>query len=271
MGILNVVTGSEQAPEQQEVKQTENQAPSQDEAVKKLSELARREKAMRMQSREMAAMKQEIARREAEFKSIQQELEREKGFKSKLKSSPWDALIEAGFTPEEATTAFLNQPTQENIELKQLRAELAAIKAEQDSIKQSSIKAQEASYSQAKKQIENEITHLVNGNEEFEMVKSMGAIQQVVDYIENMYNESGQLLDVETAAKHVEEFLLEEAMKLSKIKKLQSKFLPQNETPTQQSNSVAQLKTLSNQLNAGSKPLTAKERRERAIAAFKGQ
>jgi sulfur relay (sulfurtransferase) DsrC/TusE family protein len=266
MGIINVVPETQA---QQEVKEAEVTKPQQEDTTK-LAELARREKAMRLQSREMQAMKQAIAQREAEYKILQEELERERGFKSKLKSSPWDALIEAGFSPEEATTAFLNQPSAENIELKQLRAELAAIRAEQDQFKKTSQKAQEESYTQAKKQIESEVNQLVSSNEEYEMVKSMGAVQQVVDYIESTYQESGQLLDIETAAKHVEEFLMDEAMKLSKIKKLQSKFMPQ-ESQAQSVNLAPQLKTLSNQLNAGSKPLTAKERRERAIAAFKGQ
>lgn len=269
MGILNVVQEQPQPTlEKQEVTQPE--VTGADDAAKKLAEMAKKEKAMRLQTREMSAIKQAMAQREAEMKALQDELEKERGFKAKLKSSPWDALIEAGFSPEEATTAFLNQPTTENIELKQLRAELAAIKAEQEGFKQSSQKMQEASYAQAKKQLETEVTKLVSNGEAFEMIKEMNASQQVVSYIEAMYQESGELIDVETAAQHVEEFLLEEAMKLAKIKKIQSKLAPQ-ESPAQQVNTGSQLKTLSNQMTSGSKPLTAKERRDRAIAAFKGQ
>lgn len=273
MGIINVVPPQQNQPgqpasgkmEAQEVKTPEvNQSVNSD---KHLAEMARREKAMRLQSREMAAMKQAIAQREAEYKNIQAELEKERGFKSKLKSSPWDALIEAGFTPEEATAAFLNQPTQESVELKQLRAELAALKSDQETFKKSALEAQEQSYSQAKKQMEAEVKSLVTtSTEAYELINSMDASQQVVDYIESVYQESGQLLDIETAAKHVEDFLLDEAKKFASLKKLQAL----QGTPAQPVTTGTQLKTLSNQLNAGSKPLTAKERRERAIAAFKG-
>lgn len=246
-----------------EVKPTED--PSQ-----KLAEMAKKERAMRMQSREMAAIKQEMARREAEFKAIQEELEKERGFKSKLKTSTWDALIEAGLTPEEATTAFLNQPTGDSLEVRQLRAEINALKAEQQAFKESSIKDREQSYSQAKKQIESEVTGLIKGNESYEFIDKMNASSQVVDYIEAVFQESGQLLDTLTAAQHVEEFLMEEALKIAEIKKLKAKLIPQAQ-PEQKVTTGNQVKTLSNQMTAGSKPLSAKERRERAIAAFKGQ
>lgn len=269
MGILTTVpepTKLEKAP----TEVTPNEVKAPDDASNKLAEMAKREKAIRMQSREMAAIKQEMAKREADFKALQEELERERGFKTKLKTSTWDALLEAGLTPEEATTAFLNQPSEENIELRQLRAELAALKSEQQAFKESSQKAQEQSYSQAKKQIEAEVTNLVKGSESYEFIDKMNAAQQVVDYIESVYQESGQLLDTATAAEHVEEFLMEEALKIAEIKKLKAKLLPQD-TPAPTVNAGSQVKTLSNQMNSGSKPLSAKERRERAIAAFKGQ
>ena len=274
MGILNVVphgapkAAVEGVQEAVEVKNPE--VTEKVDADKSLVEMAKREKAMRMQAREMAAMKQAIAQREAEYKALQAELDKEKGFKSKLKSNPWDAFIEAGYSPEEATAAMLNQPTQESMELKQLRAELASIKAEQESFKQSAKQSQEQAYNQTKTQLKSEVTRLAKGNEAFELIDAMEAHDQVVDRIEEVYNETGQLIDVEEAAKYVEDNLMEEVQKVVKLKKLQKLLSPQ-EPQAHQVNPAQKLSTLSNQHSASSSRLTAKDRRERAIAAFNGQ
>jgi hypothetical protein len=82
-------------------------------------------------------------------------------------------------------------------------------------------------------------------------------------------------LDIEDAARQVEEHLVEEAYKLAQLSKVQSRFKPaapdSAKAPTQQQQG---LKTLTNSVTQDQPTntrLTDKQRRERAVAAFMGK
>lgn len=230
--------------------------------------LARKEKAIREQMRAVQAEREAIQAEKAEMVSL-------KSWKAKLAQEPLSVLTEAGVTYDQLTQSLLNSP-QANPEIEKLKQELRAeIKAAQDSIADQSKAQEQAKYEQVKKQILSDVTLLVDGDEAFDMIKSTQSQNAVVELIEEHFKENGVILSLEDAAKEVEEYLLNEAYKMAQYKKVQAKLNPKPIEPTPAEKSPPPQKaspTLTNRVTPSStKPTTAKERRERAIAAFMGQ
>jgi hypothetical protein len=151
----------------------------------------------------------------------------------------------------------------------EMQEELRKVREEQANSRKSIEQQQAQAYQQALSQIRAETKNLVNSDPSFEAIKATGSVNDVVELIERTFNEDGKLLTVEEAASAVEEYLTEEATRLSKIGKIQKRL-----QAAQQSNSAKkpvqeqpQLKTLTNGVGA-QKPLNA---RERALLAFKGE
>ena len=97
-----------------------------------------------------------------------------------------------------------------------------------------------------------EITDTVNSNEKYELIQANSAVQLVYDVIEAHYNDTKNVLPIDEAAEHVENYLFEESKKLLNMKKLQSLFnTPQASSKPVESRSQAVSKpTLSNALSA---------------------
>jgi hypothetical protein len=91
-----------------------------------------------------------------------------------------------------------------------------------------------------------------------------------VELIERTFKQYGVLLSVEDAAKQVEDYLVEEAFKLTKLKKIQQRLAPAQkpvEAKLEPQKQPQTLKTLTNAVSSSGRVSV----RERAIAAFKGQ
>lgn len=246
--------------------------------------LARREKALRKQMQDLKAREDAIKAKEEEYST---------GYVSKdaLKKDPMSILTEQGVSYDEIVQAALNQPGPQDQVIKKLMADLEGVKTAQ----QQQVEAQKAgeaqAYEQALGQIRNDVKLLIDGEgDAFELVRSQDSVEDVVQLIRQTFEETGSLLTAEDAAKQVEDHLFEHTKKLlglSKVKGLFSQtaeaggILPSGQVPAQNAAqkleaAVAQklqtpIKTLTNaQTTVPSKPLSAKERRERAIAAFKG-
>lgn len=229
--------------------------------------LARKEKAIREQARQIQAEK-------AEMKARLEQIENESNskWKQRISQNPWDVMIEAGLTPEQATNMILNQPKPEEIELQKLRKEIESLKNSQDDSKNLFKKQQDEQYQQAKKQINNEVKMLVDSDETYETIKHMGAQDAVTELIEQTFLQDGYLMDVEKAAQEVEEYLVDHSLKLARLKKVQSRLAPVVETTQKQEiPQKQQSNTLSNRMTPSTKPLTDRERKERAILAFQGK
>lgn len=229
--------------------------------------LARKEKAIREQARQIQAEK-------AEMKARLEQIENESNskWKQRISQNPWDVMIEAGLTPEQATNMILNQPKPEEIELQKLRKEIESLKNSQDDSKNLFKKQQDEQYQQAKKQINNEVKMLVDSDETYETIKHMGAQDAVTELIEQTFLQDGYLMDVEKAAQEVEEYLVDHSLKLARLKKVQSRLAPVVETTQKQEiPQKQQSNTLSNRMTPTTKPLTDRERKERAILAFQGK
>jgi len=258
-----------QATDQQPVveqQQQQQQTKQPDPSSERFAQLARKEKSLRAQARQL----------QEQQKSIQEQLSKSQSeWQNRIKSDPLTVLAEAGLNHDDIANIILNSKP-EDIELKRIKSELQSLKSNQQEQFTKIQESQKAAYEQAVKQVSREVQNLVNGNEAYETIRATKSYDAVVELIKQTYNEDGVLLSAEEASDMVEEYLTDEAMSLAKLKKIQSKLAPQEpQEPVQktQSNQKPQIttKTLTNSVTTSSKPLSAKDRRERAIAAFKGQ
>lgn len=198
--------------------------------------------------------------------------------KQSLQDDLFGTLSNLGLTYDQITQQAVNAPTPEQVASEQrykvLEAKLAALESEQAGTKKSWEDQQAESYKQAVNQIKAEANALVTHNPAFETIKETDSVGDVVELIERTFKEDGVLLTVEEASTQVEDYLVEEALKIARIKKIQQRLQPvaasQAAQATQKitaSPQQQQLKTLTNQV-ASTRKLTS---RERAILAAEGK
>lgn len=262
----------EEAPKAEETKPKAEEPLSTQYAV-----LARKEKALRAQVQKFNSERDAFkAQQEAAKASPTPTFDESKYIsKDRLSTDTLNALSDAGLTYEQITQLMLNPPPAQDpatrMHIQKLEAKLQALEDTQGKVQKTFEDQQTQSYKQALNQIRNEATQLVTADPAFETIKETGSVSDVVDLIERTFKEDGILMTVEEAAKEVEDHLVEEAMKITRIKKIQQRLQPAASASTQKpSESPKQsqpMKTLTNAVGA-SRPLTVKER---AILAFKGE
>lgn len=275
--------------ETQEAAPTKEEATQPEEKEEPLSTqyavLARKEKALRAKA---VAQEQQYRQREEALKTREAELSKSSTIDTSkyisiddLKRNAFGKLSELGITYDDISQQALTAQSPEAQAMRefkqQMEDELRKVREEQANVKQTFEQQQAQQYQQALNQIRNEAKQLVSSDPTFETIREMGSVNDVVDLIERTFKEDGTLLTVEQAAQAVEDYLVEEALKISKIKKISERLKPaapqaapakQQAAPGQQKQQPAQqLKTLTNSVGS-TRPLSAKER---ALLAFKGQ
>lgn len=255
--------------------------------AKQYAQLARAEKALRAKQLQQ---NQELSKREAEIEAREKALaakdaQYNQGYISKdiLKNNPLRALAEAGISYDDITNQILNT---QNVDprteatISELKAEIQALKQQNEESSKQRQSEQEKQYKQAVAQIRRDVQRLVDANDDFETIKATGSYDDVVELIEQTYKDEGYIMTNEEAAKMVEDYLIEEALKITKINKIKSKLnlgtgkvetkeVKTQDTQGQQKQQEApKMKTLTNDAAVNTRPLSAKER---AIAAFNGQ
>lgn len=194
--------------------------------------------------------------------------------KDRLTKDPFAVLNELGLTYDELTQLALNGPRQEDMafqsEIKALKSELAELKGSQEKTNKNFQDQQETQLKQAVAQIRVEAKAVVNNNPNFETIKETDSVEDVVDLIKRTFDEDGILMTVEEAAQQVEDYLVEEAMKIAKIKKIQQRLQPKAEASAEQKATSQQKQPITTLTNAvtSSRQLSA---RERALLAFEGK
>jgi ribosome-binding ATPase YchF (GTP1/OBG family) len=242
----------------------------------KFAELARREKLYNEKRKAIEAKESELKAREAQFQSAD---DYKASLKGKFTQSPLEALSELGLSYDQITQLMLNQPKPEELQYQQLQQEIKALKAANEKTVADMQAAQKSQYEQAVTQIRNEVKMLVDSDGTYETVKEMGAQDSIVELIEETFKQKGYLMTIEEASKQVEDYLVEEAFKMANLKKVQARLKPTPaEVPTQDlaaakaKQDEAPIKTLTNTVSqSASRPLSNKEKRERAILAFQGK
>ncbi len=237
------------------------------------AQLARKEKAIRAKALEIKAKEADLAAREAALQPKPEPKASEPSLKDLAAKDPLRALNELGLSYEQITELLLNQNPQDQAvrtEMDALKAEIKALREESQTTRQQD---QEQAYKNAVAQIRNDVSSLVKSDEMYETIRETGSIDDVVELIEVTFKEEGRVMPIDEAAQLVEEHLLEEALKLTKLKKIQSRLTSLKteaapaQKPVTQQQQPAQAKTLTNSM-ATNRQLSAKER---AILAFEGK
>jgi hypothetical protein len=209
------------------------------------------------QRRQLQLKEQELLTREKALQSVPQsqgiDVER-------LKSEPLNVLIENGVTYDQLTEAIIKG--QGNSEVNALRAKLASLEKGID-------QKFEEQNAQARQQVlvemKNEAIQLARASDEFELVREMRSVPDVVRLIERTYDKTGEILSVPQAMRLVENELFKDAQRIARAKKLQGMQRPQMQAQPQQ-RQYQGMRTLTNR-DTATVPLSPKQR---AMAAFYG-
>jgi hypothetical protein len=189
---------------------------------------------------------------------------------NRLKSDPLSVLQEHGVTYDQLTEAILSNQSERNPTVLKLEEEIKAIKAGLEGRDKSQIEQQAAQKQQVLNQMANDADRIIAQGDEYEMVRETGSRPDVIKLIEKTFDTTGEVLDVEEALKLVEDELIEESLKIARIKKVQGRLNPVTQEvtqPKQVNSNVRVMRTLTNR-DGASVPSSAKER---AIAAFHGR
>ena len=291
MGAIRANTNTlESAVEQQRVepKAELDESPaaeqkSEDPLSSQYALLARREKALRAkaQQQEQVYKAREEALKAKEAALAVKDAEYQTGYisKAQLKTNTLAALEDAQVSYDEITQAILNNqtpldPRTQNLMAK-MEAKISKLEAELGEGKKAQSDQQTQAYQAAVKQIETDVRALVKLDPAYETVRETNSIKDVVELIEQTYKEEGTLLSVEEAAQLVEDELLSQIDRLTKIEKVKNRLSPkpaaseqvQAQTPSKPTPQQQPMKTLTN-ANSSTRQLSA---RERALLAFKGE
>lgn len=209
----------EEAPEE---------SSNQDQFASKFAALSRKEKALREKESNYESKFEEMERRLAEYETKDQEPEVD--WEHMLRNDPLKALEEAGLGYDKLTELALNDgKLTPDMQLAAMRQELEndyKLKFEEleDRLNQKEQLEQDTYYDSVQQNFQDEIGNVVQQNpEKFELIAASEADGLVYDVIEEHYNETGRVLDIEEAADAVESYLEEEANKLMKLKKISNR------------------------------------------------
>jgi hypothetical protein len=279
------VAAPEEAP-QAETSSAPEKAPEKKPDPKTSQEwarLARQERMLRAKAKEQ---EQKFLQREEALKAREAEAAskselNQKGYISieELKRDILGAAERAGLTYDEIANQMMNPVKIDP----RLQAHIDRLQAKIESLEKASIegneritKQQQDSYNAAVKQIEIDTRNLVNSDPNFQTIKETKSVRDVVELITKTYEKDGILLTVEEAAQEVENYLVDEALKLTRIEKIKRKLQPEAKGPeakktaqpaATKGEAQPQMKTLTNTV-ASTRKLSAKER---AILAFRGE
>jgi hypothetical protein len=262
-------------------------AQAEDPAIaRQFAQIARQERALRakvqQQDQALKAREAQLAAREAELQAKQPDLSKYIP-REQVKAEVFDLIEKGEVTYDEITQRLMN-PAQRDprmeATLQKMQAKIQELEAKNEAANKNYVENQTQAYQAAVKQIRSDVNQLVYTDPNFETIKATGSAKDVVELITQTYDKDGILLSVEDAAQQVEDYLTEEALKLTRIEKIQKKLQQnarlatasssQTKSPQQSSNSGQTqpgMKTLTN-ASTSTRKLSA---RERALLAFRGE
>lgn len=262
---VNTAPVAEQAPAAEPSVNSEQQVK----ADPQLEVWARKERQLRGRIKELEQRETALKAKETQY---------ETGYvqKDRLVKDPFAVLNEAGLGYDKLTEMLLQSPNPNDPTYRAVMAKIASMEEAQQRIMKQSEEAQTKQHEQALNQIRNEVKLMVASDESYETVKSLGLEEAVVELVQETFDKDGYLMDISEAASKVEEHLVEEAYKMSQLKKIQARLAPKAEPvqtqPAKSQQISTQLKTLTNNMpTQPSSRSKEKERIARAMAAFKGQ
>jgi len=226
--------------------------------AQKFAALSRQEKQLRLKEQEID---NKLAQLEEKLSSLQQpeqqeaeQSEPELPLEYRLKKDPFGTLNELGLSYDKLTQLALNDgKLTPDMQMELMRQEIDQkysneIESLRNEILEKEKQQEERQYEETVQNYMNELTNFVNDNDQYELIRANDAVDTVFDVIEDYYKETGRILSKQEAADQVEAYLEEEAERLFKLKKLQSKFGQRNiqQETTTEPKQVVKKPTLSN-------------------------
>ncbi len=253
---------------------------------RQFAQLAKQERQLRfkVQQQELALKAREdaIKAKEQAYTSKDQEYAQKYIQKDFLKNNPLQALAEAEVSYDDLTQQILSSQTQQDPRLlatiSKLEAKIQSLEKATDEFRSNQGTEKTQQREAAVKQIAADVAKLVDSDPNYETIKHTRSQKDVVELIERTFDEDGVLLSVEEAADEIENYILEEAVKLSRLGKVskRSQTAASPSTTSQapavtstrpQAQAAPTMRTLTN-ATASTRPLTI---RERAILAFENK
>lgn len=243
--------------------------------AQRLEAMVRKEKALRRESQRLSQEKTQQSQFSPQFEAMKRENAQLRNWAQRFYRNPVEVLNEAGVSGDLITQGLMNQPSREAVSIRALQAQIAQLTEQNKAIDTKLTEGQQAQYDQAKNQIRSDAKQLVAQDEgNFEAIKAQGqdALDAVVELIEQTFEKEDRLMSVKEAADEVENFLIEEAMKLNSLKKVQTRLGQANTLGGQnQGGSPASSQgpsTLSNRGLPAPSPKGRRTEKERVAAAI---
>jgi hypothetical protein len=175
-----------------------------------------------------------------------------------LRNDPLSAIEKAGLTFEQFAQIILNdgKPTTEMMLSQAEKKMLSKIEDLERKLQEKDQMGEKQREEAAKQNMLSDIQTLVESDNKYEFIKANEAFDLVIDTMERHYNKTmeeegeGRILSIQEAADAVEAYFEQEAEKLLKLQKVQSKFKPAQAKP--------QSKTAPTLSNAVSSPAAPK-------------
>lgn len=246
-----------------------------------LTALARKEQAFRKQEQAFKAQQAEFKAKQDAFEKSQTEFASLSKTKERLTAEDYSVLDELGVSYEKWTNYLLNKDTPEATENKaisDLREELKTVKTQQEEAEAKRQEGVDKQYAATVKEYEKGISALVSSDPEYTSIKERKAEAHVLQHILDTFNEDGETLTIEQAAKEIEDAIMADAEEAMSLSKLKAKIQPVAEEKKQLAPPKQVLKTLTNQVASTQtktypqfQHLSPKERIAQAIAKSQRQ
>lgn len=249
----------------QEVK-AEAESKSNDKPTAEIDRVARIEKHQREQRQKLEAERLRLDAERAEL----QEFKRIKQLKSE---NPLEVLKSLGLSIDEIVRAANNPKNVDPVAAKALE-EVEKIKAELQAEK-------DKIYRERVAQAEQELTHNIQEAikaGEYDLIDQLGLTNTVREYMEQVFSETGEIIDPKDAAKEVNDRIAKSIKKVMKSKWLKEEEKAEAiaeivQNATDEVKAEEETSTLSNKMQSESpktkKPMTEKERLAAAISLLK--
>ena len=226
-----------------------------DDFSRKFAALSRREKEIRAKEAEYDKRIAELEERLGSF-GKKPEPEPELPIEYRLKKDPLRALEDMGLSYDKLTELALNDgKLTPEMQMRLMREELEGdYKKKFEELENRLLEKEKSDeqrrYDDIQRGFQNEIEDFVESNsDKYELIKANEANDIIYDVIEEHYNDTGRILDIEEAAEAVENYLEEEAEKIFRLGKFRSKFGIENDFEQEESPRQSQV-TLSNAMSA---------------------
>lgn len=241
------------------------EAPAAPEVDPKLQAMARKERALQIERQKFNVEKADLQKKLSDYET---NYIPKSTLTQKLSEDPIGFMNEHGLTYDQLTQVILNKDEFNSPVYKNLVNKLKSIEEQQNATQKQFAEQQQRDYDQAVTQIRNDSKLLVDSDSRFETIKETNSSEAIVELIRETFDTQGRLLSVEEAAQTIEDYLVEEGFKMAQLNKIKAKLIP---PPSPEQQTQPQMKTLTNAVSASSKPLTRKDRRERAMLAGMGK